>query len=267
MRALFHPPETRRVSTESTSTTLAALEAELAASQLTLESLEDESVADDGDEEQDEHAPPPARRPRASRSKKPPDKTKVVQLRLSAALVRVLLNDLKQRLGRMPGAKAGERRVGGGLRAVQADVSQVTESDGVTLAVEIKPVHLAVGRSIWNRFGNIRSFAVNIHLKFPFAVVAAVTTYPDHERIASGDDAHWKSTTHLIARAVSRFERAAARDREDHAPHLLEGTAVVVFDYQTGIIDQTLPPQGSALRWQNFVDRLCDLCELRFDEA
>jgi hypothetical protein len=215
----------------------------------------------------------------ATKRKKPPSKGKVAQIRLSAALSRSLLHELSLRIAKLnedrakteridafKGAFAGERKVGGGLRAVNADLSEVTVENGLTLAVEIKPVHLAVGRAIWNRFGDIRSFAVNIHLKFPFAVVAAVTTYPTKERVTSGSDARWKSTEHLIARAVTRFRKAGGRDREDQAPYLLEGTAVVVFDHETGAIHPTLPPDGSGLRWDEFVDRLVEQYVLRFVE-
>lgn len=142
----------------------------------------------------------------------------------------------------------------------------MTGENGLTLAVEIKPVHLAVGRAIWNRFGDIRSFAVNIHLKFPFAVVGAVTTYPSKERVSSGSDSQWRSTEHLIARAVGRFRKAGARDREDQAAYLLEGTCVVVFDHETGSIHASLPPAGQGLRWDEFVDRMVEQYILRFVE-
>ena len=111
---------------------------------------------------------------------------------------------------------------------MKADVSEITETDGLKLAVEIKPVHLAVGRAVWNRFGDIRTFAVNVHLKFPFAVVGGILTLPTTERVRSGNDDDWKSTTHLIERAVGRFTRAGGRQTEGDAPHLLEGIAVCV---------------------------------------
>src|SRR5213075_3432256 len=76
---------------------------------------------------------------------------------------------------------AGEKNVAGALRVVRADVSETHDLDGLRLAVEIKPVNLAVGRALWNRFGDIRTFAVNIHLKFPFAVVGGVLVIPTYE--------------------------------------------------------------------------------------
>lgn len=250
----------------------AAYEAELEAAH-----VEDDD--EESDAESDDESPPPAKRGRAKTRKKPPSKGKVAQIRLSNALARALLNDLRTRLDKLnedrpkkekldafKTAFAGERKVGGGLRSVNADLSEMTTENGLTLAIEIKPVHLAVGRAIWNRFGDIRSFAVNIHLKFPFAVVGAVTTYPTKERVTSRNDSRWKSTEHLVSRAATRFRKAGGRDREDQAPYLLEGTAVVVFDHETGEIHPTLPTEGHHLRWEEFVDRLVEQYLLRFVE-
>ena len=256
----------------------AAYEAELEAAGLTTDDAAESENENENENENETGSPVTARRA-GSKRRKPPSKGKVAQLRLSAALSRTLLSDLRIRIKELnedrpgrekidafEGAVAGERKVGGGLRSVNADLSEVTEENGLTLAIEIKPVHLAVGRAIWNRFGDIRSFAVNIHLKFPFAVVGAVTTYPTKERKTSRNDAEWKSTEHLIARAVTRFRRAGGRDREDQAPYLLEGTAVVVFDHESGAIHPTLPARGDGLRWDEFVDRLLEQYLLRFVE-
>lgn len=191
---------------------------------------------------------------------------KAVQIRLSNALARVALTDLQAKGLGLDGAVAGERAVGGGLRTVKADLSEVAELDGVRLAVEIKPVHLAVGRAVWNRFGDIRTFAVNVHLKFPFAIVGGILTLPTTERTKSGDDAHWKSTTHLVERAVRRFMRAGGRETEGDAPHLLEGIAVVAFDRETGVMDPELPPVGCGLRWDEFIDQIADAYDARFGE-
>lgn len=194
-------------------------------------------------------------------------KGKAAQIRLSNALAEVTLADLREQGLGLEAAIAGERQVGGGLRRVKADVSEISDTHGLTLAVEIKPVHLAVGRAIWNRFGDVRTFAVNIHLKFPFAVVGGILTLPTTERVRSGDDTDWKSTTHLVSRAVSRFTRAGGRKTEGDAPHLLEGIAVVAFDRQTGEREPDLPPVGSGLRWIEFIERVADAYDARFGEV
>jgi hypothetical protein len=114
------------------------------------------------------------------------------------------------------------------------------------LAVELKPINLAVGRAIWNRFGDIRTFAVNIHLKFPFAIVGGVLVIPiyeetgtraameaENQEIAKLEEepsdeksetsqpvsgaAIRKGTTHLIERAIERLIRAGGRKSEAEA--------------------------------------------------
>jgi hypothetical protein len=195
-----------------------------------------------------------------------PGQKKAAQILLSQVLARVTLADLRQALDQpLSGAVAGERKVGGGLREVQADVSEMSPLHGLTLAVELKPVHLAVGRAIWNRFGDVRTFAVNLHLKFPFAVVGGVMTLPTLERVA-GEAEVWRSTTPLVERAISRFVHAGGRVSEGDAPHLLEGIAVVVFDHRTGEILPDLPPAGSGLRWPEFVASLARAYDARFGD-
>ena len=193
-------------------------------------------------------------------------KRKAAQIRLSNALAVITVADLERHGLDLALAFAGERDVGGGLRTVKADVSEMSDSDGLRLAVEIKPVHLAVGRAIWNRFGDVRTFAVNMHLKFPFAVVGGILTLPTTERLTSGNDLQWKSTAHLVSRAVGRLVRAGGRRTEGDAPHLLEGIAVVAFDRETGAIDSELPPQGSGLRWEEFIVTMADAYQSRFGD-
>jgi hypothetical protein len=106
---------------------------------------------------------------------------KAAQIRLSNALGRALVDDLQAKLPSLRSAIVGERKVAGALRTTNADVSESHELDRLRLAVELKPINLAVGRAIWNRFGDLRTFAVNVHLKFPFAVVGGVLVIPTYE--------------------------------------------------------------------------------------
>jgi hypothetical protein len=187
-------------------------------------------------------------------------KAKAAQIRLSKGLGRALLGALEARL---PGldAFAGEKRVAGALRTVNADVSESHHLDGLRLAVEIKPTNLAVGRALWNRFGDIRTFAVNIHLKFPFCVVGGVLVIPTHEATPTGT----RDVTHLITRAVERLVRAGGRRSEADAAHLLEGVCVLVYDAATGLISEAVPPPGHGLRWDEFVDEIATTYEARFE--
>ena len=127
-------------------------------------------------------------------------------------------------------------------------------------------MNLAVGRAIWNRFGDIRTFAVNLHLKFPFAVIGGVLAIPTWEVAKTKKKGTTrKSTIHLIERAVRRLVRAGGRKTEGDAAHLLEGIAVVVYDPDTGKLHPTLPAPGSGLRWDEFIETLAAAYESRFE--
>lgn len=89
---------------------------------------------------------------------------------------------------------------------------------------------------------------------------------PTTERAKSGDDENWRSTTHLVTRAVGRFIRAGGRITEGDAAHLMEGIAVVAFDRETGEIDPDLPPAGSGLRWNEFIATMAEVYDARFGE-
>jgi len=234
-----------------------------------------------------------------------PSRKKAAQIRLSKALARSLADELATRIPQVKNRLiTDERKVAGGLRTVNADVSESHELDGLRLAVELKPINLAVGRAIWNRFGDIRTFAVNIHLKFPFAVVGGVLVIPTYEEtgtkaarkaeqleeVVAEDKASLfdleedlasavehdnetqsvqprrKSTTHLIDKAIARLIRAGGRKSEADAAHLLEGIAVIVYDPETGTIDQNLPKPESGLRWEDCISDLAIAYQSRFED-
>lgn len=191
---------------------------------------------------------------------------KAAQIRLSFGIGKALVRQLESRLPAVR-ARAGERVVSGALRTVNADVSELHALDGLRLAVEIKPVNLAVGRAIWNRFGDIRTFAVNLHLKFPFAVIGGVLAIPTWELAKTKGEESRKPTLRLIQRAVGRLVRAGGRKTEGDAAHLLEAIAVVVYDPDTADLHATLPAPGSGLRWDEFIEALAAAYEARFETA
>jgi len=188
---------------------------------------------------------------------------KAAQIRLSYALGQALVADLKGRLDDLQ-ARAGEHKVAGALRVVKADVSEYHQLDGLRLAVEIKPVNLAVGRALWNRFGDVRAFAVNIHLKFPFCVVGGVLVIPTYEVTKKGIK---KPTMPLIIRTIGRLVRAGRRRNESEAEHLLEGIGVIIYDPESGLMDGKIPDKASGLRWESFVAQIVEAYDTRFGEG
>jgi hypothetical protein len=185
---------------------------------------------------------------------------KRAQLVLSGGLARAAVDALLVRLPKLK-ARATETPVAGALRVVKADVSEFHPLDGLRLGMELKPVNLAVGRALWNRFGDIRTFAVNVHLKFPFAVIGGVLAIPTLE---------WKegrelTTTHLIERATARLVRAGGRRSEADAAHLLEGVAVLAYDPHAGVLSPSLPGLGTGLRWDEFIADIATAYVARFE--
>jgi len=187
---------------------------------------------------------------------------KAAQIRLSGILGHVVADALANASPPVSNVFVGEKNVAGALRIAKADVSEVHQLDGLRLAIEIKPVNLAVGRAIWNRFGDIRTFAVNLHLKFPFAVIGGLLTIPTIEFVGCEQ----KATSHLIERAVNRLIRAGGRRNEADAAHLLESVGVVVYDPNTATIHPDLPPPASGLRWDDFIQALATAYDSRFED-
>lgn len=186
---------------------------------------------------------------------------KRVQLRLGDALGTHLAHEIEQRHPELTDLLVGEHKVHGALRTANSDVTSVEITDGVRLAVEIKPVYLAVGRAIWNRFGDVRSFAVNIHLKFPFAIVGGVMPIPTYEW---NDDGTKKSTVHLVERLIRRFELIGGRTSDGDPPHAIEATTVLLFDPDTAELSDQIPGPDSPLRIERFAQTIVDLYEGRF---
>jgi hypothetical protein len=193
------------------------------------------------------------------------DAAKAAQIRLSNALGRFLRDELHKKHPAIE-AHAGERPISGALRTANSDVTEAGEYDGLRLAIEIKPVNLAVGRAIWNRFGDVRTFAVNLHLKFPFAVVGGVLAIPTYEEATRKGGSVKKDTRPLINRAVLRLARAGGRLKESDAPHLLEGVWVLVYDPDTSMLDPNVPPSGNHLRLDEFIDDLVKAYDARFTD-
>jgi hypothetical protein len=108
--------------------------------------------------------------------------------------------------------------ISGALTRPRVDVVARTLDDGLKLAIEIKSVHEAAGRAMWNRVSDLRSFGVNFHLKFPYAVcggiIAVPGTMPGESRIP------WliHRLEQVLDRVSGRVDEGAAGQRFGRAP-------------------------------------------------
>lgn len=176
---------------------------------------------------------------------------KAAQIRMSNALARALQTDLIKELPKIR-LHVGEKKVSGALRTVNADVSEMHELDGLRLAVELKPVNLAVGRAIWNRFGDLRTFAVNLHLKFPFAVVGGVLVIPTYEQRGTKEwveaEIAEEHADGSVAEGGNTYESVADRDIIYADVENLAPPGLLELDEEVRPKEFTLPPNTKSTR-------------------
>ena len=128
------------------------------------------------------------------------DKKRYSEL-LSAALAEEVAEGLRA-VG-FPGVKPerggpGEKAFQGGLGPKKVDVSYADERHGLLLAVSIKSICTApFGKNLSNRFSDLCTEAITLHLRFPYAVVCALFAFPV--------DADRDTTP---GRTISTYERA-----------------------------------------------------------
>ncbi|MCK4340631.1 MAG: hypothetical protein KAY37_02765 [Phycisphaerae bacterium] len=92
----------------------------------------------------------------------------------------------------------GERTFQGGLGPKRVDVTYSDEQHGLLLAVSIKTINFAqFGKNLKNRFADLCTEAITLHMRFPYAVVCALFAFP----AAAAQD-------HTGTRSVSTFARA-----------------------------------------------------------
>lgn len=92
----------------------------------------------------------------------------------------------------------GEKAFQGGLGPKKVDVSYADEQHGLLLAVSIKTISFApFGKNLKNRFADLCTEAITLHMRFPYAVVCALFAFP----VYADED-----TT--LGRTISTFQRA-----------------------------------------------------------
>ena len=95
------------------------------------------------------------------------------------------------------GAKEAEFQ--GGLSSKRVDVSYSDAKHGLMLGVSVKGINFpAFGKNLPNRFADLCTESVNLHMRFPFAVMGLLFVMPEDADL-----------NHTERRTVSTFARAA----------------------------------------------------------
>ena len=73
----------------------------------------------------------------------------------------------------------GERAFQGGLGPKKVDVTYSDEQHGLMLAVSVKSISVPpFGKNLKNRFADLCTEAITLHMRFPYSVVCALFAFP-----------------------------------------------------------------------------------------
>jgi len=148
----------------------------------------------------------------------PETSSRSVKKRYAETLSKCLAEELAEGLRRkgFSGTKPlaggpGEKAFQGGLGPKKVDVAYSDERHGLLLAVSVKSIMAApYGKNLKNRFADLCTEAITLHMRFPYAVVCAFFAFPEDAR---------KNRTGK--RSISTFDRAmrlmaSVNGRQEH---------------------------------------------------
>lgn len=125
----------------------------------------------------------------------------------------------------------GERAFQGGLGPKKVDVSYSDEQHGLIFAVSIKSISFApFGKNLKNRFGDLLTEAITLHLRFPYSLVCMLFAFP----IASDKDATRLRTVSTFRRALKLFATVSGRRNYTDPGEKFENVTMMLFDPITG---------------------------------
>jgi len=162
----------------------------------------------------------------------------------------------------------GEKQFYGGLGPKRVDVSCSDDRHGLILAVSIKTICFApFGKNLKNRFADLCTEAIGLHLRFPYAIVAGLFAFPED---ADKDGSEARLST--FARAVRLFGTISGR--RDHAdpPEKFEDITLVLFrpssvDTRGRILKLVCAEDGQELSEELYFTHLREIHNHRYPHA
>jgi hypothetical protein len=121
----------------------------------------------------------------------------------------------------------GERTFQGGLGPKKVDVSYADEQNGLMLAVSIKTICFApFGKNLKNRFGDLLTEAITLHLRFPYSVVCMLFALP----ISSSEDVTKLRPLSTFIRATKLFATVTGRRDYTDPGEKFENVTMMLFE-------------------------------------
>jgi hypothetical protein len=119
----------------------------------------------------------------------------------------------------------------GGLGPKKVDVSYSDEQHGLMLAISIKSICFPpFGKNLKNRFGDLLTEAITLHLRFPYSVICMLFAFP----IASDEDITKLRQISTFARATKLFATVSGRRDYTDPGEKFENVTMLLFEPLTG---------------------------------
>ena len=120
----------------------------------------------------------------------------------------------------------GERAFQGGLGPKKVDVSYADERHGLLLAVSVKTINFApFGKNLKNRFADLCTEAITLHMRFPYSVVCALFAFP----IDAHEDVTEQRTASTFYRAMQLFATISGREEYTDPGEKFENISLMLF--------------------------------------
>jgi hypothetical protein len=125
----------------------------------------------------------------------------------------------------------GEKAFQGGLGPKKVDVSYSNEQNGLLMAISIKSINFPpFGKNLKNRFGDLLTEAITLHLRFPYSVVCMLFAFP----IESDKDVTKVRKISTFQRAIKLFSTVSGRRDYTDPGEKFENVTMMLFEPYAG---------------------------------
>ena len=130
----------------------------------------------------------------------------------------------------------GERAFQGGLGPKKVDVTYSDEQHGLLLAVSIKSINVPpFGKNLKNRFADLCTEAITLHMRFPYSVICALFAFP----LSADLDVTPGRPVSTFRRAMKLLSTISGRANYTDPGEKFESIALLLFQ---PVIDGDPPP-------------------------
>jgi len=141
--------------------------------------------------------------------------------------------------------EVGATRIVGGIRPQNYDAAYRPDGPRVVLDSKSLNDRKSIGKNWQNMINDVATEAATIHTRFPYAVVAFMIVLP-------------KPALEPKQRAdiITTLERLGTREHVLDQHHLAEAIALVVWDPETGLVDDLIPGVDSSIGLKSFSEKI-----------